>query len=181
LFLTALQRPDFSHITLVIFPALSLFPLLLTTTFRLSFVPKLFLIWHSASLSMLLLPLAVRAFTHSFWFVDTSQYLTIQFVKQNCTSSPYIYAGPFVPGLYFETKKLNPTRYALLLTNFNTSVQFLDAKKDVELYRPQCVVINYRAAEKFNYDRDNVLERYIASNYELAYRAGFFNVFALRD
>lgn len=180
LFLTTLQRPDFSHITSVLFPALALFPLLLAAAPKSSRISRLFLFWYSGSLLIPVLPLAAQSLTDSFWFVDKSNDLTVQFVRTTCTSSPYIYAGPFAPGWYFETRKLNPTRYGVLLTNLNTDAQFLEAKNDVEASRPQCVITNYATVEKFNYDKDNVLDQYIASNYELAFRAGPVHVFALR-
>lgn len=178
LFLTALQRPDFNHITSVLFPVLALFPLLLAAAS--TSASKFFLFWHSGSLLILVLPLTILAIVRPSWFVDESQHLAIQFVRQNCTSSPYIYAGPFAPGLYFETRKLNPTRYGVLLTGLNTDAQFLEARNDVEALRPQCVVTNYAMVAKFNYDKNNALDHYIASNYELAYQVGAIQVLELR-
>jgi hypothetical protein len=181
IFLTALQRPDHSHITVTLFPILALFPLVLATSLKLPLVSKSLLFWHAAILLILIFPITLRALIYPSWFVDRSQHLAIQYLKKNCTSSPYIYAGPFRPGLYFETGKLNPTRYSVLLTRFNTSAQFLDAKNDIESHRPQCVVTSYSLVEKFNYDKDNEVDKYIASNYELAYESGRFQIFVVRS
>jgi hypothetical protein len=181
MFLTALQRPDYSHITITLFPILALFPPLLATTSKLPLASKTLLVGHAVSLLILIFPISVKTLIDPSWFVDKSQHLAIQYVKRNCTSSPYIYAGPFRPGLYFETGKLNPTRYSLLLTRFNTSAQFLDARNDIERHRPQCIVTNHSLVEKFDYDKDNEVDKYIASHYELSFESGAFKIFAMRS
>jgi hypothetical protein len=181
LFLTAFQRPDLPHITLTLFPLLALFPLLLNTALGPSRISKLFPVWIAAGLLILnaLVPVMIAG-GYSSPFFDKSQHPAILYVRENCTASPYIYAGPFAPGIYFETGKLNPTRYSVLLTNSHTSGQFLDAVRDIEARRPQCIITNYPLVEKFNYSRKNVVDEYINANYELAYQAGRVQVSTLR-
>lgn len=182
LFLTALQRPDISHVTLTLFPVLSLFPLILTTTSKASRLSKFFLLWISVVLAGLVILPVYIVLAHSSWFADESENSgAIRYVRKNCVSSPYIYAGPFLPGFYFETKKLNPARYSVLLTNLHTSSQFLEAKKDIETHHPQCVITNYAMVKKFNYNKDNEVDRYIASNYELVYQDGPTQVFVAHN
>ena len=91
----------------------------------------------------------------------------IAHIESVCPEGPYIYAGPFMPDIYFETRKLNPTRHHLLLPGFNTEAQLQEAVADLQSHRPQCAVMNYALAEKFNYGRDNLVERYLAEHYTL--------------
>jgi hypothetical protein len=122
---------------------------------------------------VLLFPLFIFISAHPTWREDKSkQSEALRYIKEHCNSSPYIYAGPFSSGYYFETRKLNPTRYSALLTNLNTNDQFLEAKDGIETHRPQCIVTDYAMVEKFNYSRENPVDRYIAANYKVAYRAG---------
>ena len=181
MFLTALQRPSLPHITLTLFPLLALFPLLLNTALGPSRISRFFLVWIAAGLLILnaLVPLIV-ATRQSTPFFDKSQNPAMLYVRENCTASPYIYAGPFVPGFYFETGKLNPTRYSVLLTNLHTSSQFFDAMRDLEARRPPCVITNYALVEKFNYSKKNVVDEYIGTHYELAYQTGRLQVWTAR-
>lgn len=182
LLLSVLSRPDFSHVTPTLFPVLSLLPLLFAV------VPKVFSL-SGFFLSAILTALMGQAVLPSYFvltyfplFVDESEnFHTIRYVKENCSSSPYIYAGPFLSGLYFETGKLNPIRYSLLLTNFNTSSQFLEATKDIQTFHPRCVITNYAMVEKYNYNKNNPVDKYIAENYELAHQEGNTQVLVARN
>lgn len=174
LLLTALQRPDLSHVTIALSPFLSLFPLLATAA-KISMLPIFSLFWIVAGPLALILPLvSYQVASNPVWrFWDGSmEHDPMDYIKANCSSSPFIYAGPFPSGIYFETRKLNATRHSVLLTGFNTAAHFAQAKEDLEVNRPQCVITNYEMASKFNYTRDNVVDRYIAANYQLAYQAG---------
>jgi hypothetical protein len=180
LFLTALQRPDLSHITITLFPILSLFPVVLTAR-RLSLFPTFFRFWSVGGPLVLLFPVLFYASTNSSWFVDRSENSSaLRYIRENCRSSPHLYAGPFASGLYYETRKLNPTRYSALLTKLNTNEQFVEAARDLETHRPQCVVTNYAMVEKFSYDRNNALDQYIATRYELVHREGPVQVLVAR-
>jgi hypothetical protein len=171
-FTSALQRPDLSYITRTLFPLLALFPVLLSTS-RSSRISRFFLVWIAVGVALfnVLVPTAIftRFATPLF---EVSQHPALRYVRENCTRSPYIYAGPFVPGHYFETGKLNPTRHSYLLTDLNTNAQFLDTLKDIESNRPQCVLTNYSAVEKYRHDTNNVVDDYIRRNYEVVYQYG---------
>lgn len=182
LFASAVQRPDPSHITLILFPLLALFPLLLNATSEGSRISKFFLVWIAAGLLMLNIQVPIVLATRfSTPFLEVSQHPALRYVRENCTASPYIYAGPFAPGYYFETGKLNPTRHSLLLSNMSTNAQFAEALRDLEAHRPQCMVTNYAAVDKFKYDKKNVVDEYIQRNYEVAYEAGRLQVWVARS
>jgi hypothetical protein len=170
-FVGALQRPDASHITPILFPLLALFPLLLNMASGASRPSRYFVVWIAAGLLMLnaRVPMMMYQRASAPFFSEPSQHPGLRYVRENCTASPYIYAGPFLPGIYFETDKFNPTRYSVLLTKLSTDSQFLEALRDFETYRPHCMVTHYAMVEKFKYDKRNVLDEYISRNYQVAY------------
>ncbi|MDD3102075.1 MAG: hypothetical protein PHE59_02935 [Patescibacteria group bacterium] len=77
-----------------------------------------------------------------------------------------------MPDIYFETKKINPTPYSVLITNQQTKEQFLEAKKMLEKYQPTCAVLNYNIVAKFNYDKNNPVDNYILNNYKPSFQDG---------
>jgi len=99
----------------------------------------------------------------------TTEEALIKFISDNCPGK-YLYAGPFAPNLYFETRKLNATPYSLLLTAQQTPEQFANALRSLQENNPGCAVLAYTPAfDRFRHDRDNVLEKYIRDNYSLIY------------
>ena len=96
----------------------------------------------------------------------------IRFIKDNCRESDYIYAGPFLPGMYFETRKLNPVPYHILLSVFQTEEQFIEARRILAEHSPACAVLNYRLTEKWDHNLDNPVDRYIRDNCEPVFRDG---------
>jgi hypothetical protein len=177
LLLSALQRADLNHLTSILFPLLALFPVLLKAATGAARIERLALAWVAAGLVFLNIPMPFHiAFRYSTPFFEKSEHPALRMARERCTASPYIYAGPFAPGYYFETGKLNPTRYSLLLTGFNTSDQFAQALADIQARQPQCMLTNYELAGRFGHDRNNVVDEYIARNYEVAYQFGRIQV-----
>jgi hypothetical protein len=185
LLLSALQRPDTSHITSVLFPMLALFPLLVHDLARAPAgrsAAKYLFVWTTAGLVLINVPVALRAgkgLTPSFFLV--SQNPVTSFVREHCHASPYLYAGPFIPGVYFETRKLNATRFPYLLTRLNTEEQFQVALDDLKRNRPQCAVTQYEIVEKFRYDRRNVVDEYLVRNYRPVFSDGAAQVWMSDD
>jgi hypothetical protein len=181
LLLTSLQRPDFTHISLALFPLLSLHPVLLAET---QGAPRgCRLLTHCLSM------LGIAAALPALVFVGARNELVInvparlaslRFVKEHCGGSPFIYAGPFAPGLYFETGKLNATRYSLLLSSFNTPDQLVEARDDLEANSPSCVLTAYALGDKFMHSRANPVDTYIAEHYEPAIIEGQLQVWTAR-
>lgn len=167
-FAGALQRPDLSHITPILFPMLALSPVLLITAFGATRVQRMLVGWVVGGLMMvnMLVPIIFSQRQHAPFF-EVSQHPLVQYVRENCKSSPFIYAGPFLPGVYFETGKLNATRYSVLLTRLSTDSHFAEALKDIAERRPQCLLTSYAMVEKFKYDKRNVVDEYIAKNYQV--------------
>lgn len=172
LLLTALQRPDASHVTSALWPLLCLLPLIVAGPAG-SPSARLCRAWIAAGLSALPLQLvAMIVATPSLYLSDWSrQHPALQFIREHCAGRHSLYAGPFAPGLYYETGALNPTRYSVLLPRFNTDAQFREAARDIDASRPRCAITNYVTVEKFGYTRENVIDEYLAAHYQVVFEA----------
>lgn len=176
LLFTTLQRADLSHTTIVLFPLLSLTPIVYEKIRHGPGISRFMRYAYGAFFSIaavavtFIVVLAVAIIFIMSPFRDaTKNSLLLTFVKDRCSS---IYAGPFLPGMYYETGKLNPTKFTFLLTGYNTDQQFSAAYDELNTARPECVVVNYAMVGKFNYSKDNPVEKFILDNYKLAYSSG---------
>jgi hypothetical protein len=170
LFLTALSYPDFAHISFVFAPLLIMFSVLASKLFvlknkslflagiTLSGIFTFYLIFHFLLNSYLL--------NFPYLSLRTSTPELITFIRENCQTK-YIYAGPFLPEIYFETDKLTPGPSHWLLTNHHPDEYFLETREGLERYQPDCLVLNYEMVKKFNYNKNNYVDNYLNSNYQV--------------
>lgn len=168
LLLITLQRTDYMHVSIVLAPLLALLPYMHARA-ELSSKPVRYFQFLPAIIFLFGFPIggAVGKLPNmNFWGKKDAPKL-IEFVRANCAETPYLYAGPFMPGFYFETRMLNATSFSVLLTGFNTQQQFDLARKELEIRKPKCIVTNYSVTRKFNYDENNPVDDLIASNYKL--------------
>jgi len=114
-----------------------------------------------------------------FYFFYQSPKLS--YINENCKNSEYIYAGPFMPGLYFAAKKNQPTPFSFLITNHQTEEQFLQAKKDLEAKKPICIIMDYEMVEKFKYNRNNPVDQYIDNHYHLVKTINHTQIYKLNS
>lgn len=178
LFISIIPRPDIYHIALAIFPLYILFALALRRAKNIHKTAN-YCLYALASFAVLIIlkPVVLSLFIYPpFYTLEKTN--TFQFIKKHC-SGEYIYAGPFLPGMYFEAKKLNPTPYPVLITGIQTNEQFTEAAKRLEIYQPDCAVLNYAIVEKFNYDRDNPVDNFIENNYSIVYEENNETVYKL--
>ncbi len=173
LLLTALQRTDLMHVSIALAPLLALLPYLQERAALASKLQRL--LQFSPVLVLLMgLPLGIAAIRLPYLLAsghgETSQ--LVEFVRTSCDETPYLYAGPFIPGLYYESRKLNATSFSLLLTHFNTAEQFGQARKELEIHKPSCIVTNYAMTKKFGHDLHNPVDEFISANYKLKHRFG---------
>lgn len=179
---TSLQRTDLCHTLIVLFPILSLAAVAHAKTEKLQLSILIRYIYGGAAiLAVLFVSLLATASLIVFPpFYDQTKGEALplmQYIKNNCES---FYAGPFLPGFYFEARRLNPTSYSGLLTKLNTVQQFARARAELQATRPRCAITNYAMVEKFSYDRNNPVDEFIRLNYEVAYAWGNFHVYRLR-
>jgi hypothetical protein len=168
---TTYPLPDFFHISLVIFP---LFFIILSfvderfngTTKILSYIFPVFLL-------VALLPLVIfNLVTNKFNLVTWSDrnYKITEYIKNNCPGK-YLYAGPFVPNFYFETRKMNATPYSFLITSQQSLGQFSDAFSYLRKNKPSCAILVYHDyLIRFKHNPNNQIEEYIKDKYKLIYQ-----------
>ncbi|MFH1837916.1 MAG: hypothetical protein ABH808_00215, partial [Candidatus Kuenenbacteria bacterium] len=173
LLLTTIPRPDFYHISLILFPIYSILPISIEKIKTFNFFKKrYYYLIISLTIFLVLFPLILIIANYPSFFYSIKKSKIISYIKNNCQNSVYLYAGPFIPGLYFETKKLNPSPYSFLITNQQTKEQFSETKEMIKKYRPSCAVLNYKIVERFNYNKNNPVDNYILNNYKFVFQEG---------
>ena len=177
LFISIYPRPGKFHLYSVIFPFYIIMMLIIRDlAASQDQKPRKSLIFSAAA--ALTLFITSESFLFLFFTTPNAKQI-IQMVNRNCRESKYIYSGPFMPGIYFESKKFNPSPYSSLITNIHTKNQFLQAKQALVKYHPECAVLNYRIVKKFNYNMDNPLDNYIKNNYTLLDSRGTTELYKL--
>lgn len=101
----------------------------------------------------------------------------LEYIDGHCAS---LYSGPWIPGLYFEARRIKPIRYPWLIAGFHNESQFLDARGQLEATPPQCAVSEYETVRKFGYDQNNPVDRFFRTRYAIGFHFGSFTVFTLR-
>ena len=158
------QRTDLAHTFIVSFPLLGLIPGMRPGCLRLAEASTAVRYVYAGAAIAFVTYVAAFAASNTLlaWRLAGLGGRVIAYVRDRCDS---LYAGPFLPGLYYETRKLNPTSYPYLLTGFNGRGQFDEARTQLARAMPQCVVLNYGMASRFGYDRANAVDRFIDARY----------------
>ncbi len=161
LLLSVIPLADLYHISLVVFPLLTLTPFLFIASKNWTkIIPIIFLFW----MAIYSLGEAITNFKPFYFFPKDF----IEFIREECPDK-YIYVGPFCPGIYFETKKINASSYGLLIEGYSTTEQFEKALEEIKINQPSCIILNYsqNTSEHFQHQGNNVLEEYISKNYRI--------------
>jgi hypothetical protein len=153
---TVLSRADMPHTLIVMFPAFSL-----STATALTLVETTHTV-SGAIFTAALCAFAIPIFMARPLFYDITKDALMPYIKETC---PTFYAGPFLPGLYFEARTLNPVSFPALLTNQNTDRQFKQAQEELASAPPFCAITNYAMVEKFSYDLQNPVDEFIRLHY----------------
>ncbi|HNZ86727.1 MAG TPA: glycosyltransferase family 39 protein [bacterium] len=177
LLITTFARADDQHILIVIFPLYCLTPLLLKKINCTKFLK--FIIYSFITLFLVYIIYTVSIFvtlTHKKIIpkIKPTQNIIHKFVEENCSDSEDVYFGPFLPQLYFDNRKINPTPYDWLITNHHTEAQFKEARQILEKKQPKCAVLYYAIVKKFNYEKNNPVDDYIFKNYKLIFEESGF-------
>ena len=180
--LSVIPLADRYHLLLSIFPLFCLCPLIIQKLkTRRTLVRRYGLSLAAGFIVFFYLPIfyyLIFNFT-PFAMIDNNPLLT--FIKDNCTANDYLWAGPFVPGMYFETGKRNPTSYYYLITDHNTPEQFDQANRQLTANPPACAVLNYPGVAKYGYQKDNPVDNFINSRYSFLKRFDNFEVYRIND
>lgn len=179
---TSLQRTDLSHTLIVLFPALSLAAVAYAKTEKLQLSKltrgiyggaAIYAIVFVSTMAMVRLILSPSLYDQT----KAAALPLMEYIRNNCES---FYAGPFLPGLYYEARRSNPTSFSVLLTKLNTDRQFARARAELQASPPRCAVTSYAMVEKFGYERQNPVDEFIRLNYEFAYAWRDVHVHRLR-
>jgi len=92
-------------------------------------------------------------------------------IAKNCPSNIF-YAGPFMPGIYFEMRSSPPIPYSMLITRQQTEEQFQESAEQLRNSPPECAILNYATVEKFRYSQNNPLDKFLISYYRRYYKIG---------
>lgn len=177
LLLTTFAQSDNFHVGIAIFPILVLIPVAVDALKNEKQIIKLacgFLFFIATWLIMYPSIKYVTTFPLFYSVKDTG---AIEYIKQHCDDKYDLYAGPFMPGMYYETGKLNPTSYPWLITNHHTKKQFAHALTQLELHKPKCAVTDYKNVQKFRCTQNNLVGAYIQKNYEIVETTGDVQIF----
>lgn len=177
--LAALPRPDLAHVSMALFPLLALLPLQVAAAERGSGASRALLAYALAALvaPTALLGLALRG---QFLVDVPASSPAVRYVRERCGGSPLLHAGPFAPGLYYETGKLSATRYSILLTDFNTPAQFAEARRSLASAKPPCAITDFARAARFGHSPANPVDELLAGRYAAVLREGSREVLAIR-
>jgi hypothetical protein len=176
LLLSTVPRADYYHIALIIFPIYAIIPVI-SEKIRIGFLKNFLFILLAYSLCNIIFPSIMHiVYFPPFYSIKNEEAIT--YIKNYCPGE-YLYAGPFMPGLYFETKKLNPSPYYSLITGINNDKQFLEAKDALSKYKPTCAILNYEIVKKFNYNKNNPVDNYITDNYQPNFQEGNIIIYKL--
>ncbi len=162
LFSTVLITPDLRSILLFSFPLFILIPIVFLKLKKSIFVLIYLCIFLGFSTSIYRFA-NIEYFRHK---LASKNYITevAAEIDKYCQDD-YIYAGPFLSNIYFETKKLNPGPHVWLITNHHTKQQFEETVLALQEKEPDCAIISFRLVRKYNYNEDNPVDNFIRDNY----------------
>src|SRR4029077_64315 len=75
-----------------------------------------------------------------------------------------IYAGPFLPGLYYLLGKRNPF-FVSETTVCNDAACQQHLLAEIQSVRPELAFLDYEMAHHFGYDPNNLVDVYLRDNY----------------
>ena len=178
---SALPRPDLYHLTIVLFPFYALLPLA-ARTLREQALPWRLILAPALGFPVAFVAVAYAANAPALLATPRVEDLkTLAYLRERCGEAPLLYAGPFLPGLYFESRRLGATPYDYLFTGFHTPEQFEEAAAALARRRPQCAVLGYALVAKFGYRRANPVDRLLAAGYRPVLREGALRVYRLKE
>ncbi|MEI7452371.1 MAG: glycosyltransferase family 39 protein [Candidatus Falkowbacteria bacterium] len=165
---TSYALPDIAHVSQIMFPASILLFVVIERTLTKSKNNQLKLLLITLIITSLLsLTILSLAFYNKF-SLDSFIYKNelIEKIKAYCPNK-YLYVGPFLPNLYFETGKIMATPYDTLISTQFTDQQFNEAKNFMIKNQPSCAVLVYPSyLERFHHNPNNPVEFYIRDNYQ---------------
>ncbi len=171
-----IPRADSFHLLLVIFPLHILTALTAENFANLKLHAKMQVAGFTSIIICLIIAYNVLSFVQFPPFSSLTGSRAFNAVLNECAAARNIYAGPFLPGLYFEARKTNALPYSQV--HLLSERQLAEAAVIIATARPECAAMNYDLVKKFNY-RKNAIDNFIQSNYTLVYKEGSFELYKL--
>ena len=175
---SSLSRPDFFHVFSVALPILVLFFVILNK--KINGILKEKIVWSLMIFVLVCLAQIVVTLSFNLKNVDSQRTELFSLVAKHCSSGEYIYAGPFLPGFYFELKKKSPSAYDYIFPGVQSPEQLQEAANGISAKRPSCAIINHKIMVNMPLERDNPVEKYIFSHYEKAVEFKGFEIYKLK-
>lgn len=158
LLFSVLQLADWDHISLILFPAFVMVAMVLEK----KSCPIFLKLYIACIVGVVVIAVVYNHIRLGLLFLRPDQSL-YQTIKTHCPGS--IYSGPFLPGLYFEFRKINNLPFSTLITNQNTPEQFTLAAELLKKNQPDCLFLNYKIVEKYGYNKNNPVDIFFMKNY----------------
>lgn len=171
LFISFLNNNNINHLTINLFP----FIIFLAIVFKNDFKLKTFLRFQIMILlpALILNTVLINLRSPNILSLKGPSSMTQSSLIEDAN---YIYAGPFLPGFYFETNKVNPYAYPFML-NCNDACQASMFNTFMET-QPEVAILNYRMVKKFDYSIENPLDSYILNNYKKCQQFGNTSIYS---
>ncbi|PWB38859.1 MAG: hypothetical protein C3F02_02115 [Parcubacteria group bacterium] len=170
--------PDWFHLCLSIFPLLALWPFFMGKIWSAPAGQKFFYSGGLLAIAFFMSLPSLLVLKTPPWR-SVSQHPLFKAINMYCQDSPYIYAGAFIPGVYFETRKLNATAYDWLITNHQTNEDFLAARDSLAEKKPACVISSPLFVGQYGYDFNNPVDNYIPEHYRVVWSDSNFKLWRL--
>ena len=177
LLISVINRPDSQHILINSFPLIILIFYYIEKSFS-KVIAEYRLAWMAGLFGAVLLIGAGL----SFW-VDSrlSAYTGRVFdALGKITAGENIYAGPFLPGLYFELKKPNPYPTSVPETVAGNAELRDDALSLIRNIKPKFALTNYGMLSGLNYE-PTALDGYVRENYAWQENVGGVDVWKIKN
>jgi hypothetical protein len=128
LLISAITLPDIFHILFIFAPSLIMFSVIVVKLLKFK-ITKVWLKYYIVGLLSLYSLILICNFVSNYRFNSLPLFRSpsglIEFLDENCQGE-YIYAGPFLPSIYFDTRKLPLGPSNWLLTNHHPEEYFLE-------------------------------------------------------
>jgi hypothetical protein len=99
------------------------------------------------------------------------------FANPRVAAARAIYAGPFLPGLYYLLGKPNPYFVSETVVCDDRCQERLVA--ELQAVRPELAFLNYAMIAHLSYDQSAAADAFVREHYARCADRGFFQVFAL--
>lgn len=128
-----------------------------------------------------MLPVSGQAFSQWLRLEDSGIQKIVAEVQARVPADAPIYAGPFLPQMYFEAQRRNSTRFDQLITTLLPPEFFTEARRELEADPPAVVLLNYAMVEKYHHSQNNPVDAFINERYQVLQQFGGLLLLVPRD